>query len=217
MKKSNAFVCGAALMLCACGGLGTTSGTTSSASSSTGSILGTILGAATNGNTISNLIYDVIGLDKLSKEKLIGTWKYRQPGCAFTTEQLLAKAGGEVAATTVRQKLEPYYQQIGINSSNTYFTFNEDNTFSGKLDGKSLAGKYTFNKEDQTIELSMLLFSTKCHVNRNAHGISLLFESKKLLTALQFAATISGNSSLQTIGDFSKNYEGVRIGFDLSK
>ena len=215
MKKINLIICGAVLMLCACGGTGvTTSGSSNSAS---GSVLGTIFGAATNGNTISNLIYDVIGLDKLTQDKLYGTWHYRQPGCAFTTEKLLAKAGGEVAATTVREKLQPYYQQIGITSENTYFTFNEDNTFSGKLDGKSVSGRYVFNKEDQSIELNMLLFNTKCFVNRNSHGISLLFESKKLLTALQFVASISGNKNLQTIGDFSKNYEGVRVGFDLSK
>ena len=47
--------------------------------------------------------------------------------------------------------------------------------------------------------------------------MSILFESKKMLSVLQTVAAISGNSSLQTIGDLSKNYDGVRIGFDMSR
>ena len=31
------------------------------------------------------------------------------------------------------------------------------------------------------------------------------------------AASMSGNKDLQTIGDLSKNYDGVRVGFDLKR
>ena len=48
-------------------------------------------------------------------------------------------------------------------------------------------------------------------------GLSLLFESKKLLTLIQTAAALSGNTELQTIGEISKNYEGIRLGFDLGR
>ena len=48
-------------------------------------------------------------------------------------------------------------------------------------------------------------------------GIGLLFESKKMLTLLQTVAAMSGNSGVQTIGDLSKNYDGVRVGFDMTK
>lgn len=30
-------------------------------------------------------------------------------------------------------------------------------------------------------------------------------------------ASLSGNTTVSTIGDLSKNYDGVRIGFDLKK
>ena len=45
----------------------------------------------------------------------------------------------------------------------------------------------------------------------------VLFESKKLLTLIQTMASLSGNTTVSTIGDLSKNYNGVRIGFDLKK
>ena len=91
------------MALTSCGALGT-----SGSGNGMGDILGTVLGAMTNGQTIGNVISSVIGTDKPSQADLIGTWSYRQPGVAFTTENLLAKAGGEVAATTAKEKLATY-------------------------------------------------------------------------------------------------------------
>lgn len=34
---------------------------------------------------------------------------------------------------------------------------------------------------------------------------------------LQTVAAVSGNANLQTIGELSQNYEGVRMGFDMRK
>lgn len=198
------------LMMSSCGTLGTANGG--------GDILGSILSSATNGTTISNVITSVLGADKPSAASLISNWKYAGPGCAFTSDNLLAKAGGEVAATEVKQKLQAYYTQVGINSTNTFITFDENQNFSGKIDGKTISGSYTYDQKTGQITLKTLLFSVKGYVKRNGfNGIGLLFESKKLLSLLQTMAALSGNSGLQTIGDLSKNYEGVRIGFDMTK
>jgi hypothetical protein len=48
-------------------------------------------------------------------------------------------------------------------------------------------------------------------------GISILFEGKKLLSLLQTLATLSGNQNLETVSEISKNYEGVRVGFDMNR
>ena len=79
---------------------------------------GQMLNAISNGSAI-NAITSVIGMDKVSSRGLIGTWNYMGPGCAFTSQNLLAKAGGEVAAAQIEEKLLPYYQQVGISPSNT--------------------------------------------------------------------------------------------------
>ncbi len=52
------------------------------------------------------------------------TWKYNKPGCAFTSENLLAKAGGDIAANKIESELSTYYTKAGFTSSNTYFKFN---------------------------------------------------------------------------------------------
>ena len=203
----------ATMLLSSCGGL-TGMGTSNQGGTD---ILGGILGAATDGETISNISYNVIGLSKVNEQDLYGTWSYESPGCAFTSDKLLAHAGGEVAAKRIEDELQQTYTKLGINGGNTSFTFNQDKTFSANIGGKKISGTYVYNKSDSSIKFKTLLLSTTGYVTRNAKGVSLVFESKKLLSVLQMLASVSGNSTLSTIGDLSKNYDGVRLGFDLRK
>lgn len=217
MKKNCYVVAGIVCMLAAgCGTLGSgTSATTST--TSTGSVLGSVIGAMSNGEAVGNVLTSVIGLDKLSQSQLIGTWRYDGPGCAFTSDNLLAKAGGEVAAAQIEEKLEQQYSKLGFSSSNTYITFNQDGTFASKIDGKSFSGNYTYDASTGALTLKGLLLSLNGYATRNGSGISVLFESKKLLSLLQTMAALSGNSTLSTIGEVSKNYDGARLGFDMSR
>ena len=212
MKKTILATATFCLTLTGCGVLGT--GTTGN---NGGDILGSILGAVTNGQTIGNVLTSVIGLDKPTQAELIGTWNYAQPGVAFTSENLLAKAGGEVAATTAREKLATYYNSLGISKSNTFLQFNQDGSFAGKVDGKSISGTYTYDESTCQITLKTLLFTIPAYAKKTSVGLSVLFESKKLLNILQTIAAISGNSTLSTIGEISQNYDGIRMGFDMSR
>ena len=176
-----------------------------------------VMSAMTNGTGIANAIKSVIGLDKVKQQNLIGEWKYKGPGCAFMSENLLAKAGGEMAAVQIEEKLLPYYQQVNVSSSNTQITFKEDGTFSSKIVGTPFNGKYTFDEESQKITLKGLFLSVNCYAKKELGGISILFEANKLLTVLQTMSAMSGNKDLQTIGDLSKKYDGIRVGFDMNK
>jgi hypothetical protein len=122
-----------------------------------------------------------------------------------------------VAAAQIKTKLQPYYQQIGISSSNTYVTFNQDGTYTASFDGKPMQGKWTFDEATCKVTMQGLLLTLNCYAKRNVNGIGLLFEGKKLLTMLQTLAALSGNANLQAIGEVSKSYDGVRIGFDFTK
>ncbi len=175
------------------------------------------LGALMSGEGVANAITSVIGLNKVRPQELLGTWSYSGPGCAFMSENLLAKAGGEMAAVQIEQKLLPYYQQVGLSANNTIISFKEDGTFSAKVGGAPLSGQFTFDEQNQKITLKTLLFSTSCYTKKELGGISILFEANKLLTILQMASALSGNKDLQTIGEISKNYDGVRIGFDMRR
>ena len=164
---------------------------------------------------LGNILNSVITGGTVTQQNLIGTWTYSQPGCAFSSDNLLAKAGGEVAAAEIKSKLSSTYQKVGIKSSNTTVTFKEDGTFTAKIAGKGWSGNYTFDEKTSKITMQGLLINANCYAKKNSNGIALLFESTKLLTLLQTMSAMSGNSSIQTIGDLSKNYDGLRLGFDF--
>ena len=221
MKKSQlAAIAVAAMMAVSCGpgfgttGTGTGTSTNTGASAGTGSVLGDVLSGVINGGGIE-AIASIIGATKITQQNIIGSWKYSGPGCAFTSEKLLAKAGGEVVAAQIKQKMQPTYQTLGLSSSNTYIQFNQDNTFNAAFGGKQFSGTYTFNEATSKVVLKSLLFNINCYAKKNTQGIAILFEASKLLTVLQTVSALSGNTTLGTIGDLSKSYDGVRLGFDF--
>lgn len=210
MKKFKTLVVAAAtVVLSACGG---------------GDILTGVLGglAGTDGNAASglgNVIMSVLGANKVSEAGLVGSWRYTNPGVAFTSSNVLAQAGGEVVAQEIEKKLLGVYNSVGIKSSNTYFTFAQNKQFEGKLLGTGLSGTYTYDPSSGVINMKTALLGINIngYITGSTTGISLLFEGKKLLSLLQTVAALSGNSTLGAIGDLSTNYNGLRMGFDMSR
>lgn len=203
-----------------------TSATVNSAATVAG-VLGAILGGSNAGNgsnsssnagsIINGILNNVIGSGTFKQADLCHTWKYSKPGCAFTSENLLAKAGGEIAASKVENKLEGYYKKFGFSSSNTYFTFNTDGTFSAKIDGKAWNGTYTFDENTHAIQLKGLLLSASGYATKTTNGISLLFDQKKLLNLIKALSAFKGSSTLSAVGSIANNYDGMRVGFEMTK
>ena len=181
-----------------------------------GGVLGGVLGTLGSQNTVDGLLGLVIGSVKVQESELYGSWYYTEPTCAFTSENLLAKAGGAVAAQTCIEKLLPVYNSVGISGQNTQFQFTQDHQFAARLKGIPLSGSYTYDPSSGTIKLQTMLFSTNAYITRTSSGLGLTFESKNLLKVLQTVAAVSGNSTLQTVGDLSKQYDGVRLGFNVA-
>ena len=204
-----------------------TAAASSNTSSTIANVLGGLLGAATGntsgstssaGSIIGGLLNNVIGSGTFSKEDLCAhTWKYSKPGCAFTSENLLAKAGGEIAASKVEEKLSTYYNKFGFSSSNTQFTFTTDGNFSAQIDGKPWQGTYTFDEKTHAIHLKGLLLSASGYATKTTNGISLLFDQKKLLNLIKMLSTFKGSSTLSAVGSIANSYDGMRVGFEMTK
>lgn len=205
----------------------TTANNTSATVNSAATVLGAILGGSNAGNgsnsssnagsIINGILNNVIGSGTFKQADLCHTWKYSKPGCAFTSENLLAKAGGEIAASKVENKLEGYYKKFGFSSSNTYFTFNTDGTFSAKIDGKAWNGTYTFDEKTHAIQLKGLLLSASGYATKTTNGISLLFDQKKLLNLIKALSAFKGSSTLSAVGSIANNYDGMQVGFEMTK
>ena len=186
--------------------------------------MGAVLGGNSNSSSsagssiINGILNNVIGSGTFSKQDLCAhTWKYSKPGCAFTSENLLAKAGGELAANKVEEKLGEYYSKFGFSGSNTYFTFNTDGTFAAKIDGKSWQGNYTFDEKTHAIQMKGLILSMSGYATKTANGISLLFDQKKLLNLIKTIGSLKGSSTLSALGTIANNYDGMRVGFEMTK
>lgn len=204
-----------------------TAAASSNTSSTIANVLGGLLGAATGntsgstssaGSIIGGLLNNVIGSGTFSKENLCAhTWKYSKPGCAFTSENLLAKAGGEIAASKVEEKLSTYYNKFGFSSSNTQFAFTTDGNFSAQIDGKPWQGTYTFDEKTHAIHLKGLLLSASGYATKTTNGISLLFDQKKLLNLIKMLSAFKGSSTLSAVGTIANSYDGMRVGFEMTK
>lgn len=198
---------------------------TSNAGSAVAGILGAVLGGKNSNSSssagssiINGILNNVIGSGTFSKQDLCAhTWKYSKPGCAFISENLLAKAGGEIAANKVEEKLGEYYSKFGFSGSNTYFTFKTDGTFAAKIDGKSWQGNYTFDEKTHAIQMKGLLLSMSGYATKTTNGISLLFDQKKLLNLIKTMGALKGSSTLSAIGTIANNYDGMRVGFEMTK
>lgn len=202
----------------------TSTSATSNAGSAVAGILGAVLGGNSNSSSsagssiINGILNNVIGSGTFSKQDLCAhTWKYSKPGCAFTSENLLAKAGGEIAANKVEEKLGEYYSKFGFSGSNTYFTFETDGTFAAKIDGKSWQGNYTFDEKTHAIQMKGLLLSMSGYATKTTNGISLLFDQTKLLNLIKTMGALKGSSTLSAIGTIANNYDGMRVGFEMIK
>lgn len=209
----------------------TSTSTTTNSGYSAGSVVAGVLGGLLGGGTttgssstgssiINGILNNVIGSATFSQADLCAhTWKYSKPGCAFTSENLLAKAGGEIAANKIEEDLSKYYSKFGFSQSNTYFTFKTDGTFAAKIDGKSWNGTYTFDEKTHAIQLKGLLLSASGFATRTTNGISLLFEQKKLLTLVKTLSklNLTGSTTMSAVSSIVDNYDGVRMGFEMTK
>lgn len=160
----------------------------------------------------------VVGDKATTSSSIIGTWKYVGPQCQFESENLLAKAGGEVAAKEVEEKMQTVYDRIGM--SGCEYTFNEDGTYSYTLKKRTMSGTYTFDDKEKTITMKGKLgVKTVAHVTVTGNDMSLVFNADKLMSVLKtIIGTVSKvNSTAATINSVAGSYDGLMLGFDLKK
>lgn len=183
---------------------------------------GTLQAINTGGGLISNLLSNVLGGGSVSEKDLVGTWTYNGVSCAFESENLLAQAGGIAASSAIETKIDAQLKKYGITKGATRFTFNTDKTFTATLGGRNISGTYSLDPKSKTLQLQVVggLLNLRPQVARTGNGISLLFESDKLLGLLGTASSIlgkMGDSSLSLVSSLLGNYQGMRIGLKISK
>lgn len=167
---------------------------------------------------LSGVAKAVVGNKATTASSIVGTWSYAGPQCQFESENLLSKAGGEVAAKEVEEKMKSVYEKVGM--KNIQYTFNEDGTYSYKMKKRTVSGTYVFDDTEKTITMTGKLgIKTIAHVTVTGDEMSLVFNADKLMSVLK---TITGaaskvNATAGTINSVAGSYDGLMLGFELKK
>ena len=153
----------------------------------------------------------------MDQSSLVGSWNYSAPSAAFTTEQTLTKAGGATAVSNITSSLQSNYNSIGINRSNTSFSFLSGNLFSAKVNGIPFSGTYAYNPQNGEITLKTSTETIKGNVLKTQKGMSMMFDSKQMTNLLQKEDKVSNTAAVQAVSKLAKSANGARVGFELTK
>ena len=176
-----------------------------------------------NSSAVRDAVTAVTGGKQLSVENLAGTWTYVNPAIQLEGDNALKNVAASVAASEIEKKLNEYCAKVGIEAGAFNYTFNADSTFTSQLKGRTLNGTYSFNAEEKTIELKygklskLNLATMTAYVVLSDDQLSLLFNVDKLLDFLTKLSSLSDNTALQTINKLASEYDGMKLGFELSK
>lgn len=225
MKKNIilAAVLASTLTLTSCGNTGQIAQALLGSGLGTGTQDTTAQTIATGTNLLGNLLSSFMGGVAVTEQELVGTWSYQGVDAVFESENVLAKAGGTLAAAQLESKIDTYVAKYGIQKGITKFTFNADKTFTATMGKKNFAGTYVYDPNTKVLTLTAMggLFNLRPKVARTATGISLLFPADKLLTLLNTTATIVGNTGalgqLDSLTQLLNNYSGLQLGLQLQK
>ena len=195
MSKKIYTIAAAALLL-----FGVTSCTTLNQALSTGN---TGTAVAAGGNILDNLLGSVLGSQPITERELVGRWGYTGVSTVFESQNFLAQAGGVAAAGVLEAKLDENLTRFGFKKGSTTFVFNAD-------------------PNKKVLHLSLLggLMNFHPQVVRTASGISILFDSDKLLSLLGAASKIAGSvadSRFSYVSSLLSNYNGLKLGLKLRK
>lgn len=166
------------------------------------------------GNVVKNVVED----QTTTSTSIVGTWTYVGPDCQFESDNLLAKAGGEVAAKKVEDQLLSIYDKVGMEGFQ--YTFGEDGSYSCTIKGKTTSGTYTFDSDAKTITMkSKFGIKLTAYVTVTGSNMSLVFKADKLMSVLKaVTGAASGvNTTASAINSIATSYDGIRLGFELKK
>lgn len=203
----------------------TTETTKASSENNSGSLLGGIIsavaGAATgsgNGSSVLSglptIFNSALGA---TKDRIVGTWTYTEPAVVFSSNNVLQNIGGKVASSAIEKQLQQQFEKAGIRKGSMKMTFDKDGNFTQTLGGRTLPGTYTV--EDTKIVLSyaggikQLVGTTQLDGN----DLLIVMDASKLLKYANTIGTLTGNTTLKSLGNLLGSYNGMEVGMKLNK
>ncbi|MDE6010512.1 MAG: DUF4923 family protein, partial [Muribaculaceae bacterium] len=139
---------------------------------------------------------------------------------SFKSDNFLEKAGGIAAAAAVETKINPYYEQLGLN--NAVMTIKDDGTFTLQAKRITLQGTLASNGNG-TFDFNFKAFGKvslgkmTAYVQKAGNHVDIMFDATKLKTLASGIAKITGVSLAKTAASLLDSYEGMCVGFGMNK
>ena len=170
--------------------------------------------------SLGSVISSLTASSSFELADLQGTWDYQSPAVTFQSDNVIQKAGGAAAASTIEGKMAPYYEKAGITS--LQLTVDAENNFTMKLKRGSLKG--TVSKDEQgNLEFNFSAFGkiklgkVSAFATKSGNTLNLTFDVSKLISIVKSVSSVSGISSLNTISSLLSSYDGIYAGFKLNR
>ena len=173
---------------------------------------------------IGSALGNLLSTDKITVAQMQGTWSYSAPAVTFKSDNVLKKAGGAAASTAITEKLAPIYAKTGFDKSQ--LTINADSTFQLKANKLTLKGTISAAPEGSQANFifnfkvggKMNVGKVETYVVKSATGsMSVMFDVTKLISLMETAGNLTGNSTIKSAVKMLKSYDGLCAGFEMKK
>ena len=175
-----------------------------------------------SGSDVADVISGVVGSTNLTVADLEGTWKYSGPAVIFLSDDILQKAGGAAASTTIEKKLAPYYTKLGLTGSS--MTCDAEGNFTLTIKGKSVKGTLTANSDGSfALKLGSSALTSKLGkdrsqtvwIKKSGNTLSIAGDVKKMLEIVKKFS--SASTTISKVTALLDKYDGICIGLKMSK
>ncbi len=169
---------------------------------------------------LGNMLEGVFTKSELTVYDVCGQWTSTGSAVSFQSDNFLQKAGGLAAASMIENKINPYFEKLGLN--NAVLTIEADSMFTLKAKKFTLNGSLSSNGDGTFMfnfkAIKMIpLGSIKAYVQKSGNNMDVMFDATKLKTLVTGIAKISGVKIANTAASLLDSYDGLCVGFKMNK
>ena len=155
-------------------------------------------------------------------ESLTGTWKYSAPEVVFTGDDIVAKLGSSMAASTIKEQLSAYYTKAGVTPQTCTIQFRKNGKFVAKASQHEIEGRYSYNAASGALSVTATVESlgTRTFIGKvtgTGNAISGTFESSKVAAVAREVPSVNSDSRLMSLIGLVEQYKGLYVGAQLVK
>lgn len=194
-------------------------GSTAANAQSLGDLLKGLGSGGDLSSTITNVIEGVFTKTNLEISDLVGQYVSEGPAVTFKSDNFLQKAGGIAGAAAIETKLNPYYEQYGLNGMP--LTIDSDGNFALTVMKLKLTGTIEKGSEEGTFRFNIVIGgkmkvgSFTAYVEKSGNNLNLMFDATKLKELISTVASFSGGTMVKTLSSILDSYEGMCVGFKM--